>query len=149
MGIKWHCYAMLFGWAVVVAQLVERSLLIPEVRGLNTVIKNILNIYLQLLWKDENKKEAENGPFLKKQCHLAERTLLTPDGQIWFQISYRNFKHDLPLMLTVEKTKMKKEEISLALFWNNHSIKMGSCCDTFGRAVSSNIRWPGFGSNYQ
>ena len=57
---------MLFGWAVVVAQLVERSLLIPEVRGLNTVIKNILNIYLQLLWKDENKKEAENGPFLKK-----------------------------------------------------------------------------------
>ena len=57
---------MLFGWAVVVAQLVERSLLIPEVRGLNTVKKNILNIYLQLLWKDENKKEAENGPFLKK-----------------------------------------------------------------------------------
>ena len=28
--------------------------------------KNILNNYIQLLWKDENKKEAENGPFLKK-----------------------------------------------------------------------------------
>ena len=53
--------------AVVVAQLVERSLPMPEVRGSNPVIgKNILNIYLlsTVYWKDENKeKEAGNGPF--------------------------------------------------------------------------------------
>ena len=56
---------------VVVAQLVEWLLPIPEVRGLNPVIgKNlfILNICLlsTVYWKDENKeKEAGNGPFLK------------------------------------------------------------------------------------
>ena len=54
-----------------VAQLVERLLPIPEVRGLNPVIgKNlfILNICLlsPVYWKDENKeKEAWNGPFKK------------------------------------------------------------------------------------
>ena len=51
------------------AQLVERLLPIPEVRGSNPVIgKIVLNIvYCQLYWKDENKeKEAGNGPFFKK-----------------------------------------------------------------------------------
>ena len=54
---------------VVVAQLVERSLPIPEVRGSNPVIGKILyisNICLLSIvyWKDENKeKEAGNGPF--------------------------------------------------------------------------------------
>ena len=59
--------------AVVVAQLVEWSLPIPEVRGLNPVIGKkiiyILNICLlsTVYWKDENKeKEAGNGPFKKK-----------------------------------------------------------------------------------
>ena len=58
--------------AVVVAQLVERSLPIPEVHGSNSVIgKNlfILNICLlsTVYWKDENKeKEAGDGPFFKK-----------------------------------------------------------------------------------
>ena len=44
-------------WEVVVAQLVERSLLIPEVRGSTPVIgKILLNIcYYKLYWKDENK----------------------------------------------------------------------------------------------
>ena len=48
-------------WAVVVAQLVEQSLPIPEVRDSNPVIgkKIIMNIYYQLFWK----KEAGNGPF--------------------------------------------------------------------------------------
>ena len=54
-------------WEVVVAQLAERSLMIPEDPGLNPVIGNFyLNIYLLLTVcrKDENKeKEAENGPF--------------------------------------------------------------------------------------
>ena len=53
---------------VVVAQLAERSLTIPEDPGSNPVIGNFyLNIYLLLTVrrKDENKeKEAENGPFL-------------------------------------------------------------------------------------
>ena len=57
------------------AQLVERSLLIPEVCVLNPVIvKNlfILNICLLSIvyWKDENKeKEAGDGP-LKKTLTL-------------------------------------------------------------------------------
>ena len=59
---------------MVVAQLVERSLPIPEVHGSNPVIgKNvyILNICLlsTVYWKDLNKeKEAVNGPiFFKKR----------------------------------------------------------------------------------
>ena len=57
---------------VVVAQLVERSLSIPEVGGSNPVIgKNLLISNICILstvyWKDKNKeKEAVNGPFLKK-----------------------------------------------------------------------------------
>ena len=59
-----------------VAQLVERSLPIPEVRGSNQVFgKNlfILNICLLSIvyWKDENEeKEAGNGPFLKKRLMI-------------------------------------------------------------------------------
>ena len=59
-------------WAVVVAQLVERSLPIPEIRILNTVIgKNLFILYICFLstvyWKDENREnEAVDGPFLKK-----------------------------------------------------------------------------------
>ena len=58
--------------AVVVAQLIELSFPILEVRSLNLVIgKNlfILNIcFLSIVyWKDENReKEAGNDPFLKK-----------------------------------------------------------------------------------
>ena len=57
--------------AVVVAQLVERLLPIPEVCGSNPVIRNflcILNICLlsTVYRKDKNKeKEAGNGPFKK------------------------------------------------------------------------------------
>ena len=60
------CFSMGSGC---VAQLVERSLPIPEVRGSNPVVgKNliILNIYFlsPVYWKDENKeKEAGDGPF--------------------------------------------------------------------------------------
>ena len=57
--------------AVVVAQLVERSLPIPEVRGLNPVISKNLFFYIELLFTVNcvlkkakiKKKEAENGPF--------------------------------------------------------------------------------------
>ena len=59
------------------AQLAERSLMIPEDPGSNPVIGNFyLNIYLLLIVcrKDENKeKEAGNGPFFKKSllsCYL-------------------------------------------------------------------------------
>ena len=69
-----YCSSVYIGlllWAVVVAQLVEQSLLIPEVRGSNPVIgKNlyIMNICLlsTVCWKDQNKeKKAVNGPFKK------------------------------------------------------------------------------------
>ena len=56
-------------WAVVVAQLAERSPPTPEIRGSNLDIGNISNVFTcQLLSrKDENKeKETRNGP-LKKQ----------------------------------------------------------------------------------
>ena len=51
--------------AVVVAQVAERSITIPEVRGSNPVIGKFY-FYSQLDWKDKNKlkKEAGNGPFL-------------------------------------------------------------------------------------
>ena len=59
--------------AVVVAQLVEQSLPIPEVRGSNPVIGKILFIYWTFVYcqlcveKDENKeKEAGFGSFFKK-----------------------------------------------------------------------------------
>ena len=57
---KWAVKHFFLHKAVVVAQLVERSLPTPEVRGLNPVIGKLL------YWKDENKeKEAGNGPFKK------------------------------------------------------------------------------------
>ena len=53
-------------WEVVVAQLVERSLPTPEVRGSNPVISKIY-MYHQLYWKDENKeKKAGKCPIFKK-----------------------------------------------------------------------------------
>ena len=55
--------------AVIVAQLVEQLLPIPEVRGSNPVIgKNLYwTSYCQLYWKDENKeKEAGKGQFFEK-----------------------------------------------------------------------------------
>ena len=52
------------------AQLAERSLMIPEDPGSNPVIGNFyLNIYLLFVEKTKiKKKEAENGPFLKNNC---------------------------------------------------------------------------------
>ena len=87
-----------------VAQLVERSLPISEVRGSNPVIgKNlfILNICFlsTVYWKDENKrkKEAGNGPFLKKLDSL--RTM-----QCENQIAIQKFKLVLFKYFTVIHT---------------------------------------------
>ena len=49
-------------WAVVVAQLVEWSLLTPEVHGSNPVVGK-LYILSNVLEKKKTKKETENGPF--------------------------------------------------------------------------------------
>ena len=60
------------------AQLIEQSLLIPEVRSSNPVMVNLLNkpIYCQLYWKDENKeKEAGNRHFLML-VHLFKTIIL-------------------------------------------------------------------------
>ena len=54
--------------AVVVAQLVERSLPIPEVRGSNPVIGKIYWTFFTVNCIEKTKikkKEARNGPFLK------------------------------------------------------------------------------------
>ena len=60
----------IFLQAVVVVQLVERTLPIPEVHGLNPVISKLLYgtfVYCQLYWKDENKeKEAGNVPLFRR-----------------------------------------------------------------------------------
>ena len=63
-------------WAVVVAQLAERSLLTPEICGSNPDISTLSNVLLS--GKDENQeKEAGQGPFKKmpriKQGQLGER----------------------------------------------------------------------------
>ena len=59
--------------AVVVAQLVERSLLTPEIRSLNPNIGKVLPTNCKLNVKDENKeKEAGNGPSLKKLSVLTK-----------------------------------------------------------------------------
>ena len=50
-------------------QLVERSLLTPEVSGLNPVIGILLYgtfVYSQMYWKDENKEEVAGMALLKK-----------------------------------------------------------------------------------
>ena len=53
--------------AVVVAQLVQRSLPIPEIRGSNPDIGKILSTYCTIEKTIINKKEAGNGPsFYKK-----------------------------------------------------------------------------------
>ena len=55
---------------MVVAQLVEWSPPIPEVRGSNPAIGKIYStfVYCQLIEKTKiKKKEAGNGPFLKKK----------------------------------------------------------------------------------
>ena len=54
-------------WAVVVAQLVERSLPTPDIRGSNPNLSKVLSTNCKLNRKDENaEKEARNGPYLIK-----------------------------------------------------------------------------------
>ena len=63
------------------AQLAERSLPTPEIRGSNPAIGNISNIFIcQLLSrKDENKeKEARKGPFKRKS--IADQVYLDVVG---------------------------------------------------------------------
>ena len=97
-------------WEVVVAQLVERSLPIPEVRGSNPVIgKNLYwtFVYCQLCIKKtkikkkrpgmahffKKKTKDENGPFLKSWCmgkcynikfHVNLSEIFKPINQIHF-----------------------------------------------------------------
>ena len=59
---------------MVVAQLVERSLLIPEVHGSNPVIGKIYikHFTVNCIEKTKiKKKQAGNGPFLKKNYERA------------------------------------------------------------------------------
>ena len=72
LTVVWLWQNVSMSWAVVVAQLVEQSLLTPEVRGwIRSLAKFILNmVFCQLCWKTKIKKrEAGNGPFLLKNYH--------------------------------------------------------------------------------
>ena len=83
--------------AMVVAQLVEQSLPIPEVCGSNPVISKklfILNICLlsTVYWKDENKqKEAKNGPFFKKNEKQSDDFTATDRAKNTCQNKISNF----------------------------------------------------------
>ena len=55
-----HCFI----WAVVVAQLEEPSLPIPDVHGSNPVIGKIyIEHFLSVLKRQKSRKEAGTGPF--------------------------------------------------------------------------------------
>ena len=76
---------------MVVAQLVEWSLPIPEVRGSNPVIgKNLYwTFYCQLYWKDENKeKEAGKGPFFKAKTLHQSFTAISQHNLRWVRKFY-------------------------------------------------------------
>ena len=80
---------------MVVAQLVEWSLPIPEVRGSNPVIRKIylflLNICLlsTVYWKDENKeKDAGDGPFKKRKSRELPILNASNRGQQKYVIEY-------------------------------------------------------------
>ena len=60
---KWPVIKFLEAGAVLVAQLVEQLLPVPEIRGSNSNIGKVLSTNCKLNRKDENKeKEAVNGP---------------------------------------------------------------------------------------
>ena len=77
------------------AQLVERSRPIPEVRGSNPVIgKNllfILNICLlsTVYWKDENKEKRPGmAYFFKKKITIASLMLLHYINELYYYLSF-------------------------------------------------------------
>ena len=72
------------------AQLVERSLPNPEVRGSNPVIGKIYwtFIYCQLYWKDENKeKRGREWPIFKKQMFECK----TQASRLWLPTFYKKW----------------------------------------------------------
>ena len=57
---------------MVVTQLLERSLLAPEIRGSNPNSGKVLSTNCKLNRKDENiEKEAGNGPFFMRELNLS------------------------------------------------------------------------------
>ena len=98
----WNGY---FKWAVVVTQLVERSLPTPEVHGSNPVIGKLLYgtfVHCQLYWKDENKEtEARNGSFLTICVIFFIPTHLGTIGYLhffWKLVSFRTPSTLVPLL---------------------------------------------------
>ena len=73
---------------MVVAQLVERSLLTPEIRGLNPAIFQIF-VYCQLCWKDEKKeKRGREWPvFLKINCCYQDSWLALKPKAIFLRVT--------------------------------------------------------------
>ena len=85
-------------WAVVVAQLVEHSLLTTDVCGSNPVIGKIyIEHYCELYLKDKNKeKEAGNGPFKNQViCWKFQFTKLLITTPLWCEANSVNRLGDL------------------------------------------------------
>ena len=74
-------------WAVVVAQLVERSLPTPEVCGSNPVIVTYLYwtfVYCQLYWKDKNKEKRPG------MAHFFKKNSVTRLGELFRKVLVTN-----------------------------------------------------------
>ena len=126
---------------MVVAQLVERSLPISEVRGSNPVIsKKLLNIYCQLYWKDKNKEnEAGNGPFFKKMCCKCFIGL-GPAGHTWKAFLF--FSHRLTFVVFRPKTATADINIKRTLLlWRRQVLNL-TTLKSITRAASETTRYP-------
>ena len=80
----WNGY---FKWAVVVTQLVERSLPTPEVRGSNPIIGKLLCgtfVYSQLYWKDGNKQKEAGNSALLYNFFVRKKVVLMQTGKSCF-----------------------------------------------------------------
>ena len=100
--VNWDPKCSIF-WAVVVAQLVEQSLRISEVRGSNPVIAILFYgtfVYCRRYWKDESKeKEAGSGPPVWL-CLVCRNAADVHDGAV---LDVRDDLHVLVASLLVHK----------------------------------------------
>ena len=104
---------------MVVAQLAERSLPKPEVRGSSPVIVKILKWKYKLVnrWKDENKEdEAENGPFKKEFNGCILQIGMWDLGRQYSTVSKKSFhSFDLWKAWSGPDPKKKNSRIKLPL----------------------------------
>ena len=139
---------------MVVAQLVEWSLPIPEIRGLNPVIgKNLFisNICLPstVYWKDENKeKETGNGPFFKKNNYLDVRLKSSPICPKSSQKYPPHFYLQIDIFQNSPKVAKIFSDFSEKICWQGlskmvqscHSDHNPLCCFSVGHNFKTNCK---------